>query len=284
MGKTDLSIEIAEKFNGEIISADSRQFYKELNIGTAKPTEEELSRVPHYFVNSHSIDDNYTAGKFEKDGLPVIYDIIKRGRLPIVVGGSGLYIQALIHGIDQPPADEKIRAALNSKLREEGLEKLQELLKERDPDKYRSIDLNNPRRVIRALEIAELKKRGVSSKPKRIPRDFDPIVIVLYRERQELYERINSRADKMIQDGLLNEVETLKASRENQAMQTVGYKELLSYLDAEISLEDAVDLIKQNTRRYAKRQITWFKRMESAKWIPADDKNGLLRYVSEKLS
>lgn len=285
VGKTDLSLKIAREFKGEIISADSRQFFRELNIGTAKPSEDELNQVPHHFINSHSIQDDYTAGKFEKDGLMAIEKILNRNKLPIIVGGSGLYIQALIDGLDHPPSDLDLRAALEEKLEKEGLEALCDLLREIDPEKYRSIDLSNPRRLVRAIEIAELKKGGLLKEPV-LPkkRDFDSTTIVLNRNRQELYDRINARVDKMMEAGLLAEVEQLIPHKDLKAMQTVGYKELIAYMDGEIELDEAISLIKQNTRRYAKRQITWFKRLENAHWFHPEDENTLLAFVKEWLN
>jgi tRNA dimethylallyltransferase len=285
VGKTDLSLKIAREFNGEIISADSRQFFRELNIGTAKPSEDELNQVPHHFINSHSIQDDYTAGKFEKDGLDAIEEILNRNKLPIIVGGSGFYIQALIDGLDQPPSDPELRAALEEKLEKEGLEALCDLLKEIDPEKHQSIDLSNPRRLVRAIEIAELKKRGLLKEPV-LPkkRDFDSTTIVLNRNRQELYDRINTRVDKMMEAGLLAEVEQVVQHKEAQAMQTVGYKELVAYLEGELELDKAISLIKQNTRRYAKRQITWFKRIENAHWFRPEDENTLQSFVKEWLN
>jgi tRNA dimethylallyltransferase len=284
VGKTDLSLKIAREFNGEIISADSRQFFRELNIGTAKPSEEELNQVPHHFINSHSIEEDYTAGKFEKDGLNVIERVLKRRKLPIVVGGSGLYIQALIDGLDQPPSDPDLRATLEERMETEGLDALCRLLKELDPEKYQSIDLSNPRRVVRAIEIAELKKRGELNEPKLTKRNFDSTTIVLNRNREELYKRINLRVDKMMEAGLLTEVEQLIQHKDLQAMQTVGYKELVAYLQNQMSLEEAISLIKQNTRRYAKRQITWFKRIENAHWFHPEDENTLQSFVKEWLN
>lgn len=283
VGKTELSLKLAEAFQGEIISADSRQFFMELNIGTAKPGLDELKRVPHHFVNSHSIADEYSAGKFEKEGLATVHEIDSRGKLPIIVGGSGLYIDALIHGIDQPPSDPELRDSLNETLENHGLVQLQERLKSLDPEKYEAIDLNNPRRVLRAVEIAELEKRGITKPLKKPGRNFESIIIVLNRDRTELYERINTRVDQMIENGLVEEVEELLPFRQMQAMQTVGYRELASYFDKQLSFEEAVNLIKQNTRRYAKRQITWFKRMKSAHWFHPAEQNKIIHFVKSSL-
>lgn len=284
VGKTSLSIEIAQKFNGEIISADSRQFFKELNIGTAKPTAEDLKSIPHHFINSHSIVDEYTAGKFEKDGLRVIDDIISRKKLPLVVGGSGLYIQALMEGIDQPPADTELRAALNNKLEREGLKSLQNQLKVVDREKYQSIDIRNPRRVLRAIEIAELKKRGVYQEKSPSKRNFESLTLVLNRDREDLYKRINLRVEEMVNMGLVKEVEALLDHKEVQAMQTVGYKELVTFFEGATCLEEAIALIKQNSRRYAKRQITWFKRLEIAEWLHPEDKDKIFTAIDDWLS
>ncbi len=284
MGKTSLSVEIAQKLNGEMISADSRQFFRELNIGTAKPAAEDLKSITHHFINSHSIKDDYTAGKFEKDGLRVIEEIISHGKLPLVVGGSGLYIQALMEGIDQPPSDASLRKSLNEKLEKKVLESLQNQLKKLDPVKYESIDIQNPRRVLRAIEIAELKERGVFQEKTPSQRDFESLTLVLNRDREELYKRINLRVDEMVKMGLVKEVEELLEHKEVQAMQTVGYKELISYFEGEASLEEAIALIKQNSRRYAKRQITWFKRLKDALWFHPEDKDKIFSAIDEWLS
>jgi len=284
VGKTDLSLKLAQKYSGEIISADSRQFFKELNIGTAKPSREELSQVPHHFINSHSIAENYTAGKFEEDGIQTIDDIASRDKLPFIVGGSGLYISALLNGIDQPPSDPELRSSINKELEEKGLEHLQERLKLIDPEKFNSIDLNNSRRVVRAVEIAELKKQGKSFNKQSIKRNFEPVIVVLNRERPDLYNRINRRVDAMIERGLLDEVKMLLPYKDRQAMQTVGYRELVSHYEGKLNLDDAVNLIKQNTRRYAKRQITWFKRLENAMWFNPDDQNGITTHIEKSLN
>ena len=284
VGKTEVSLQIAETFNGEIISADSRQFYKELNIGTAKPTTEELKRVPHHFINSHSINHTYTAGKFEKDGLAAISEIAARGKLPMIVGGSGLYISALLNGIDKPPSDPELRISLNEEVDKYGLNRLQERLRLLNPDKYASIDLQNPRRVIRAIEIAELKKRGIPKVNEKMPRNFQSINIILNRDRPELYERINFRVDKMIEQGLVDEVEQLLPNRQEQALQTVGYREIASFFDAKLTLEEAINLVKQNTRRYAKRQVTWFKRMEKGHWFHPDEINKIELFIKSSLN
>jgi len=284
VGKTEISLQIAEWFHGEIISADSRQFYKELNIGTAKPSPQELERVPHHFINSHSITDNYTAGKFEKDGLAAIAEIATQGKLPIIVGGSGLYISALLNGIDRPPSDPELRISLNEELDKYGLNKLQERLRILNPDEYASIDLQNPRRVIRAIEIAELKKRSIPKVNQKTPRNFQSINIILNRDRSDLYERINTRVDKMIGEGLVDEVEKLLPYRQEQAMQTVGYREIASYFDGKLTLEEAINLVKQNTRRYAKRQITWFKRMENAHWFHPDETTKIELFIKSSLN
>lgn len=262
-GKTDYSIELAKKSGSPVISCDSRQIYKELKIGTAPPTEAQLLEVKHYFIHSHTIHSHYTAGKYELEALALLDELFKSYEDLVMVGGSGLYADAVCYGIDDfPQADMEIRNALTERLASEGIESLRSELRLLDRESYETIDISNPQRVIRALEVTvSTGKRFSSFKSfSRKERSFIVERIQVERPREELYERINRRVDMMMESGLLEEVKSLYPFRKLTALKTVGYRELFAYLDGEISLDEAVDLIKRNTRRYAKRQITWFKR------------------------
>lgn len=262
-GKTDYSIELAKKTGSPVISCDSRQIYKELKIGTAPPTEAQLLEVKHYFIHSHTIHSHYTAGKYELEALALLDELFKSHEDLVMVGGSGLYADAVCYGIDDfPQADMEIRNALTERLASEGIESLRSELRLLDRESYETIDISNPQRVIRALEVTiSTGKRFSSFKSfRKKERSFIIERIQIDRPREELYERINRRVDLMMESGLLEEVKSLYPFRKLTALKTVGYRELFAYLDGEISLDEAVDLIKRNTRRYAKRQITWFKR------------------------
>jgi tRNA dimethylallyltransferase len=270
VGKTAVAIQLAKKLNCEIINADSRQFYKELIIGTAKPSQEEMEGVTHHFINSHSIHEPLTAGQFEKEAWPVLNACLAKHNRVIVTGGSGLFIQALVEGTHQLPTDKAIRAELESKLAKLGLIVLQEELKAIDYKAFENIDVNNPARVIRALELNKLTGKKLDDlKRVKKPRKQDFIVdyYVLELPRAILYQRINDRVMKMVEQGLLIEVESVLPYKHLQSLNTVGYKELIPYFEGLISLDDAIAQIQQNTRRYAKRQLTWFRRVENAKWI-----------------
>ncbi|PBQ30727.1 tRNA (adenosine(37)-N6)-dimethylallyltransferase MiaA [Sphingobacteriaceae bacterium] len=262
VGKTALAIELAKHYQSVILSADSRQFYKELTIGTAKPTAEQLSEVPHFFINTKNIGELYGAGHFEKDVLRLLNEQFKEHSVVFIVGGSGLYIDAVLNGVDDfaevPP---EIRSALNKKFEENGLNWLQQELEKKDPDYFQSVDINNPQRLIRALEVIEhtgLPYSGFLNK-KENDRPFTAIKILVNLDRTELYQRINERVDQMMKEGLLEEAKQFSEKKHLNALKTVGYKELYDYLDGTLSLESAIDKIKQHTRNYAKRQITWFK-------------------------
>ena len=270
VGKTAVAIQLAKKLNCEIINADSRQFYKELSIGTAKPSQEEMEGVTHHFINSHSIHEPLTAGQFEKEAWPVLNACLAKDNCVIVTGGSGLFIQALVEGTHQLPTDKAIRTELENKLAKLGLIALQEELKVIDSNAFENIDINNPARVIRALELNKLTGKPLddlkrAKKPRK--RDFIVDYYVLELPRAILYQRINDRVMKMVEQGLLFEVESVLPYKHLQSLNTVGYKELIPYFEGLISLDDAIAQIQQNTRRYAKRQLTWFRRLENAKWI-----------------
>ncbi len=265
IGKTALSIQLALHFNSEIISADSRQFYKELKIGAAPPSEEELAKVKHHFIQHLSVKDDYNVGLFEKDAIAVLYTLFKKTDTLIMAGGSGLYIDAVCNGLDTfPKVNEKIKKELIAEYKNKGITFLQDELKQRDPVYFDIVDINNPQRLIRALVVIRESRKPFSSFRNKTSakRDFKISHFSLEMEREKLYERINRRVDLMMEEGLVNEVENLITYRNKNALQTVGYKELFAFFDGEMNLEEAIEKIKQNTRRFAKRQISWFKRDE----------------------
>ena len=270
IGKTALSIQLAEHFNAEIISADSRQFYKEMNIGTAVPSPEELRAVPHHFVQHKSIEDPYNVGDFESEAVLKIEELHYKNPIAIMVGGSGLYVKAVTKGLDYfPEVDASIRTALNKKIEEEGLLVLQEQLKSLDLRAYDTIAIANPKRVIRALEICIGTGYPYSSyltNPEK-NRPFNTVTVGLEGPRSVIYNRINDRVDLMVQNGLLAEVESLMPFKHLNALNTVGYKELFEYFEGNTTLEFAISEIKKNTRRFAKRQLTWFRKDESVQWF-----------------
>jgi len=266
VGKTDYAISLALKFGSPVISCDSRQIYKELKIGTAPPTPEQLLAVKHYFIFSHSIHDYYTAGKYEVEALALLEELFKTHDSLVMAGGSGLYVDAVCRGIDNFPAtDIALRELLMQRLANEGLESLRMELKLLDRESYEAIDIANPQRVVRALEVSLQTGEKFSSfkSYQSKSRDFEIEKIFIERPREELYERINRRVELMMENGLLDEVRALYEFRERPALKTVGYRELFGYLDGKYSLDDAVELIKRNSRRYAKRQMTWWRRNEA---------------------
>ena len=285
VGKTAMAIQLARHFNTEILSADSRQFYRELSIGTAKPSEEELGLAKHHFINSHSIATEYSAGDYERDALTLLAKLFEGHDYVIMVGGSGLFVRAVCEGLDDlPRAPAEVRDQLNRLHEKEGIGVLQEKLRSLDPVYYESADIQNPQRVIRALEVIEATGLPFSSFHGKIhdQRPFDVITIGLNMERERLYERINERVDGMMAQGLLAEVKALQDFRKKPALLTVGYVELFAYLDGEIALDKAIERIKQNSRRYAKRQITWFKKYGNTQWFTSSEWDQLLLYISGK--
>lgn len=258
-GKTKLAIQLAHELNTEVINADSRQFYQQMRIGTAVPSEEELAAVPHHFIQSHDAAQPLSAADYETQALPLIKSLFKEKDILVVCGGSGLYLQALAEGLDPlPPADLEYRRTLEDLFKSEGVDALAALLKEKAPEKAENMDLKNPRRVIRALEIIHAGPVPESDKKKE-PREFNVIPLFLNLDRETLYSRIDNRVDEMMEEGLLAEVQELLPLRESAALQTVGYRELFDHIDGLYSLDEAVDKIKQHTRNYAKRQLTWFR-------------------------
>ena len=270
VGKTDYSIELAEKFNSPIVNCDSRQIFKEMKIGTAPPSNEQLERVQHYFIYTHSVKEFYTAGKYELDALELLDKLFLEHNDIVMVGGSGMYIDALCNGLDAfPEADQELRSNLMNRLKVEGLDVLREELKLVDNASYNSIDLANPHRVIRALEVTlqtGIKFSDWKSAPKK-ERPFNIIKVGINRDRAELYDRINRRVDIMIEQGLESEARNLIEFRNMPSLNTVGYKELFDYFDGKHSLDDAIELIKRNSRRYAKRQLTYWGRDKSINWL-----------------
>jgi len=269
-GKTALAIELANKLETEIISADSRQVFKEMAIGTAKPTPEELKQAKHHFIDSHSITENFSVGDFEQAGLAILEKIFETHDTAVMVGGSGLYIKAICEGFDDlPTASPEIRSKLNREFEEQGITHLQGKLKDADPVYYAQVDLNNPQRLIRALEVFEQTGVPFSSYRKAVlsPRPFRVIKIGIDLPREILYQRINRRVDEMVKQGLIAEVKSLLPYRHLNALNTVGYSELFDYFDNKTDLETAIALIKQNTRRFAKRQMTWFRKDQQIRWI-----------------
>ena len=288
IGKTSLSILLAKYFNTEIISCDSRQFFKEMTIGTAVPEPEELAAAKHYFIQNRSIFEEYNVGAFERDTLEKLDKLFKENPIQIMVGGSGLYVDAVLNGLDYfPEVATKTREALALRLEKEGIKVLQEQLKELDLETYQSIAIENPHRIMRALEVCigtGIPYSTFKNKPKK-PRNFKSIKVGLNADREIIYNRINKRVDLMMQNGLLEEAETLHQYKELNALQTVGYRELFSFLDGIFTKEFAIAEIKKNTRRFAKRQLTWFKRDENTLWFDyLTDKMTIISKISEKIN
>ena len=285
MGKTELCLDVASHFGIPIINADSRQIYRELKIGTAAPTEAQLRQVRHYFVGSLSIDDYYSASLYEQQVLELLGELFKTSDYALLSGGSMMYIDAVCNGIDDiPTVDEETRTLLKKRLAEEGLEALCEQLRELDPEHYDIVDKQNPRRVVHALEICLMTGRTYTSfrTNERKQRPFNIRKVAINRPREELYERINHRVDLMMEQGLLEEVRSLYPKRHLNALNTVGYKELFTYLDGEWSIDEAVERLKGNTRRYARKQLTWFKRDEAVTWFTPSDEAGIIDYLTSE--
>jgi tRNA dimethylallyltransferase len=272
VGKTSVAILLAKHFSTEIISADSRQCFKELNIGVARPTPEELEKVPHHFIASHSINENINAAFFEKYALQKVNELFQKHDVVIMVGGTGLYIKAFCEGLDEIPAiDESIRKRITEEYEVKGLAWLQTEIEKKDPGFFTEGETQNPQRMMRALEVVESTGRSILDfrKKEKTERDFNIIKIGLELPKEELHENINARMDKMIEQGLVEEVRSLIPFHQLNALQTVGYSEIFEYFDNRISLIDAVEEIKKNTRQYAKRQMTWFRKDKDIQWINA---------------
>jgi len=281
-----VAIDIASHFKTEIISADSRQFYKEIPIGTAAPDSKELARVKHHFVGQLSVFDDYNISRFEKEVLALLKQKFKQHSLMVMAGGSGMYIDAVCNGIDElPDPDEQIRLELNQTFSEKGIEVLQQQLKILDPSYYREVDLLNPKRLMRAIEVCLQTGKRYSDLRKNKPasRDFNIVKIGLTLPRETLYNRINRRTDAMIANGWLKEARVVYQYKQLNSLNTVGYKELFNYFSGEWSLETAIEKIKTNTRRYAKRQLTWFKRDKDIEWFQPDNIQSILQLIEKRV-
>ncbi len=286
VGKTALSLEIAKYLNTYIISADSRQFYKEISIGTAKPSKYELEQIEHYFINNKSIKELYSAGEYEIDVLRLLDNQFKTNNNALIVGGSGMYIDAVCKGLDNIPRDLKIREKLNEELDKFGIDNLKKQLRNLDPVHFHNMDNNNSQRLIRAIEVCKIINAPYSSllNENKKNRPFKIVKILLHMNKEELKTRIDKRVDKMIDDGLLSEVESLTKFRNYNALNTVGYKEIFEYLDGEISKDEAISKIKINTRKYAKRQMTWFKRDDDFIWVDNVDSKKAIEIIKSIVS
>lgn len=286
IGKTALSIELAKAYNCEIISADSRQFFKEMSIGTAKPTPEEMNGVVHHFVDCISIQEFYTAGQFENDVMTKLSEIFENQDITIMVGGSGLYVNAVLAGIDEIPSDLELRNQLNQELEEKGLRHMQQKLKKLDYEHFKFMDKQNPQRLVRAIEVCLTtgKKYSELRNQTAKKREFDIIQVGITADREVIYDRINQRVDSMVKDGLVEEVTGLFAQKELNSLNTVGYKEIFRHLEGEWELDFAIEKIKQNTRNFAKRQLTWFKKDEKTTWFDImNDKDKLVQHIEKSL-
>lgn len=275
-------MDIAKHFGIPIINADSRQIYRELKIGTARPTDEQIQAVRHYFVGTLGLDDYYSASLFEQQVLQLLDQLFQTSDYALLTGGSMMYIDAVCDGIDDiPTIDEETRRLMKQRLADEGLEALCEELRRLDPEYYEIVDRQNPRRVVHALEICTMTGKTYTSfrRRERRQRPFRIVKIALNRPREELYERINRRVDQMMSDGLLDEARALYPKKELNALNTVGYKELFDYLDGRWPLEEAVERIKGNTRRYARKQLTWYKKDKQIRWFHPDDKQSIIDYI-----
>lgn len=282
VGKTALCLDVAKHFDIPIINADSRQIFRELKIGTARPTEEQMAQVHHDFVGILGLDDYYSASLFEQQVLALLEQQFQSRDYALMAGGSMMYIDAVCDGIDDiPTIDDETRTTMKQRLAEEGLEALCEELRRLDPEYYEIVDRQNPRRVVHALEICQMTGKTYTSfrKRERRERPFHIIKIGLNRPREELYERINKRVDQMMADGLLEEAQSLYSRRHLNALNTVGYKELFDYIDGRWPLEEAVERIKGNTRRYARKQLTWYKKDEQIRWFHPDETESIINYI-----
>jgi len=287
IGKTKLSIKLAKHFNTEIISCDSRQIYKEMTIGTAVPSIEEREGIPHHMLQIISIKDYYNAYKYEQQAIALIEELFKKYDILLMTGGTGLYINAILYGIDDiPDVDLNIRENLIERFNKEGLKVLQEDLKEIDPKTFYNIDINNPKRVLKALEIYYTSGKHYSSflTGKKKKRNFNTILIGLNENREKLYKKIDHRVDKMIEKGLIEEAQELYPFRNLNALNTVGYKELFEYFDNKINLQTAIEKIKFNTHKYARKQLIWLKKYKELQWFEPEDFKKILNYISKQLN
>lgn len=287
IGKTRLAVDLAKHFDTEIVSCDSRQFFKEMKIGTASPSEEELAEAPHHFIGNLSVEEYYSIGQYEEDALKKLHELFEKYDTVILVGGSMMYEKAVIEGLnDLPEADEENQKKLQEIFEDEGIEKLQEILKELDPEYFSVVDIHNHRRLLRAIDVIwqTNKKYSEQIAVSQESRDFNTIRIGIEAPREELYDRINRRVDVMMEKGLLEEAKSLEKFKHLTALNTVGYAELFKYFDGEWDLDFAVSEIKKNSRRYAKRQLTWYRKADDIHYLPLgysqEDFNGLIGYIN----
>lgn len=287
VGKTSVSIDIARRYKTEIVSSDSRQLFKELCIGTAVPSEEELRAVKHHFIQTHSIKENYNASRYETEAINLLDQLFKKHDIVLLVGGSMLYIDAVCKGIDiMPDADLEIRQTLKERLEKDGIESLRLQLKQLDPDYYQTVDLKNPARIVHALEISLMTGKPYSSFRTNTnkKRQFSIIKIALDCDRKVLHERINQRVDIMVKDGLIEEAQKVYPHKGLTALNTVGYRELFDFFDGNTTKEKAIELIKRNSRRYARKQLTWFRRDETVKWFTPSQGQEIIQYINSQIS
>jgi tRNA dimethylallyltransferase len=287
VGKTDLSIDIAKHFKSEIFSCDSRQIYKELNIGVAKPTEKQLAEVKHNFINHKSIHEHYSISKYEVDVIENLKQYFDNNNIAIFCGGSGLYVDAICNGVDEmPDHDEEIRKQIIELYNTQGIEALRFELRKIDPKYYEQVDLKNPQRIMRAIEVYKITGCPFSSfrKNKAVERDFNIIKIGINIDRSILHKRINKRVDMMVQNGLANEVRELHKHKGLVALKTIGYSEFFDCFENKTSREKAIELTKRNTRHYAKRQLTWFSRYSDIKWFTPSEKKNIINYINSKIN
>ena len=286
VGKTELAIQLAKYYQTVIVSADSRQIYKEMSIGTAVPEKQQLNSVKHYMIQNHSVTENYNASNFETEVIELLQQLYKKHQNIIFTGGSGLYINAVLYGIDElPDISPQIREQIAQRLQKNGLNDLRFELKKIDPEYYQKVDLKNPKRIQKALEVFYTTGKPYSSflKNTKKQRFFNTIKIAIDRPRQELYNRINLRVEQMIKQGLVEEVKQLIPYKQLTALQTVGYKEILDFLDHKITLEEAIDLIQRSTRKYARKQISWFRRDKYYTWFTPNQKNEMIEFINSKI-
>lgn len=286
VGKTSLAVSVAKELHTEILSADSRQFYREMQIGTARPTEKEMDGIPHYFCGHLSVEDDYNVSDFEREALSKLSELFQTHDTVVMTGGSGLYINAVCRGIDElPDPHPKLRQRLKDDWENRGIDTLRQELQKLDPEYYQQVDIHNPKRLMRAIEVCRTTGRKYSELRSNTPkvRPFNILKIGLTLEREALVERIHRRTDKMIADGLVEEAQKLLPQRHYNALNTVGYKEIFHYLDGEISLEQAIRDIKTSTRRYAKRQLTWFRKDPEMHWFGPSDLQDIIRFIRESL-
>ncbi len=287
IGKTELAIELAQHFNTEILSADSRQFYHELNVGVARPGEQQLKSAQHHFIACRSVREEYNAGEYEKDALACLEKIFSKQDVAILIGGSGLYVRAVCVGFDDlPSGDELIREQLENELKEKGLNHLQDELQKADPEYFKTADIQNPRRVMRALEVYRRTGKPFSAHhtPAKATRNFHILKIGLNTDRKILYERINQRVDVMFQNGLEEEAKALLPLRSCKAMQTVGYQELFNYFEGKIDKQTTISLIKQHTRNFAKRQLTWFRKEKNIRWFDSNSEQEIIAHINYEIA